>query len=458
MLTISIIVYLLGTLTVGYFAGKLVKGSKDFILAGRSLPLFLSASALFATWFGSETILGASSEFAKHGFPGIIEDPFGGALCLILFGVFFARPLYKMNLLTIGDLFKQKYGRKTELLAAVFLVPSYFSWITAQLVALGILLNTITGLDVFTGMILSAIIVTTYTTFGGMWAVSITDFIQSIIIVVGLLTLSVLLYRSSDGLNSTILETPQGFFNLLPEEWSFDGIMLYFTAWITIGLGSIPSQDIFQRAMSAKNADTASRSSILGGILYLFIAMLPLYIILAGRSIYPDTINGDSIQQALPTIVMNHSPVLVQILFLGALLSAIMSTTSAAILAPASVLSENLLKPLLKDKFTDKQFLILLRLCVVVIALVATLMGKFRTNIYELVGESSALTLVSLFIPMCAAIYHKNTSKGAAIWSMLTGMAVWMICTIMETDTPAALAGLVASLSAYILAHLALKK
>src|SRR5260370_18535613 len=124
------------------------------MLAGRSLPIVLSSAALFATWFGSETVFGASSEFLNHGLFGVIEDPFGAALCLVLFGVFFARKLYTMNLLTLGDFFKIRYGRRTELIASAFLAPPYVGYIAAQLVAMGIILKVVTGLDVWQGVVI----------------------------------------------------------------------------------------------------------------------------------------------------------------------------------------------------------------------------------------------------------------------------------------------------------------
>ena len=108
------------------------------MLAGRSLPISLSVAALFATWFGSETVFGASSEFLKGGLYGVIEDPFGAALCLVLFGLFFARKLYDLNLLTLGDYFKVRYGKKIELVAAAFLAPPYVGYIAAQLVTMSL--------------------------------------------------------------------------------------------------------------------------------------------------------------------------------------------------------------------------------------------------------------------------------------------------------------------------------
>jgi solute:Na+ symporter, SSS family len=187
LLLTSIILYLLATIAIGYWASRRVKSSGDFMLAGRSLPLLLSSSALFATWFGSETVFGASSEFLKGGLLGVIEDPFGAALCLLLFGLFFARKLYTMNLLTLGDFFKVRYGAMTERIASVFLVPSYVGYIAAQLVAMGLILNAVTGFAIWQGVVVSAMVVTAYTYIGGMWAISITDFIQSIIIIVGYL-------------------------------------------------------------------------------------------------------------------------------------------------------------------------------------------------------------------------------------------------------------------------------
>ncbi|MDQ2656821.1 MAG: sodium:solute symporter, partial [Bacteroidota bacterium] len=139
MLLTAIIAYLVLTILVGFWASRKVSTSKDYMLAGRSLPLWLGASALFATWFGSETVFGASSEFLKGGLYHVIEDPFGASLCLFLFGMFFARRLYNLRLLTLGDFFKVRYGKNTELVASLFLAPPYLGYIAAQLVAMGLI-------------------------------------------------------------------------------------------------------------------------------------------------------------------------------------------------------------------------------------------------------------------------------------------------------------------------------
>ena len=244
------------------------------MLAGRSLPVMLSSAALFATWFGSETVFGASSEFLKGGLYSVIEDPFGAALCLVLFGLFFARKLYNMNLLTLGDFFKIRFGARAELIASIFLAPPYAGYIAAQLVAMGLILHVVTGLAVWQGVLISAGVVTFYTYVGGMWAISITDFIQSIIIILGLLVLAVVLSDQAGGMMKVIQNVHPENFRFLPApEWK--EVISYLAAWSVLGLGSIPSQDVFQRAMSSGSAQTAVRSCYYAAILYLTVRCYP---------------------------------------------------------------------------------------------------------------------------------------------------------------------------------------
>jgi len=404
------------------------------MLAGRSLPLTLSSAALFATWFGSETVFGASSEFLKGGLYGVIEDPFGAALCLLLFGLFFARKLYNMNLLTLGDFFKVKYGKKIELVASAFLALPYVGYIAAQLVAMGLILNVVTGMVVWEGVVISAFVVTLYTYVGGMWAISITDFIQSIIIIVGLLVLAIVLADKAGGVGVVMEGMPEENFRFLPSP-NIKEVVSYVAAWCVLGLGSIPSQDVFQRAMSSGSARTAVWSSYIAALLYLTIAMLPLFISLCIKHLYPQELFGDT-QLALPEMVLRHTYLPIQILFFGSLLSAIMSTTSSAILAPAAIFSENLVKPLLGHKFSDKQLLVLTKASVLIFSVIATLMACMRSNIYELVRESSVLSLVSLFVPMCLGLYWKKASAAGAFLSMVLGMITWIIFEVFKTDWP----------------------
>lgn len=394
------------------------------MLAGRSLPVFLSSSALFATWFGSETVFGASSEFMKGGLYAVIEDPFGAALCLVLFGSFFARKLYNMNLLTLGDYFRTRFGRNVELVSSAFMALPYVGYIAAQLVAMGLIVNVVSGLDVWIGVVACAVVVTSYTYIGGMWAISITDFVQSILIIVGLLILAFVLANKAGGFMVVFEEVHPENFRFFPRaDWK--DITAYIAAWSVLGLGSIPSQDVFQRSMSSRSADTAVQSCYYAAILYLTVAMIPLFISLCTKHLYPDQQYADT-QLALPNMVIQHTGLAVQVLFFGSLLSAIMSTTSSAILAPAAIFSENLVRPMLRIELTDHQMLLLTRASVLLFGSLAIGMALWRTNIYHLVGESSVLSLVTLLAPLTFGVYWKKASSSGAMISMITGLGAWI--------------------------------
>jgi Na+/proline symporter len=328
-----------------------------------------------------------------------------------------------MNLLTLGDYFKVRYGQKTELIASALMVPSYFGYIAGQLVALGLIINVVTGLEVWQGIVCSAAIVTLYTFIGGMWAISITDFVQSILIILGLIVLMVILSGKAGGVMKVIEMAPPDAFKFFPERNAVS-VITYMAAWSVLGLGSIPSQDIFQRVMSSGSEKIAVRSCFYSAFFYITIALIPLYISLCVKILYPEAMEGDT-QLTLPLMVLDHTVLPVQILFFGSLLSAIMSTTSSSILAPAAVLTENIIKPLMKKKPTDRHFLLLTRIAIVLVSMVATLLACVKSNIYELVGGASIFSLVSLFVPLILGLYWKRGSAAGAILSMFTGMITW---------------------------------
>lgn len=450
MLLLFVILYLLATLAVGAYASRWVKTAGDFAVAGRRLPVFMVTCGLFATWFGSETVMGASSEFIAKGALGVIEDPFGAALCLLLVGVFYARPLHKLNLLTFSDYFRIRFGKPAEWVSAIFMIPSYFSWIAAQLVAMALLLQILADIPFFWGVSICTAVVVFYTYIGGMWSVSVTDTLQTVIIIAGMIVLTVVILDKAGGFTAVNARVPAEFWRLIPEENSMKSWLTYVAAWITIGLGSIPQQDIFQRVMSARSAKTAVISSLLASFMYFTIACLPLIIGLCGIQLYPALLQGDT-QMAIPLLVLEHMGTGMQILTFGALLSAILSTCSGAVLAPSTVLAENLIRPLYGHKISDKTLLKTMRYSVILVAAISMGLALNKKHIFELVAESSALSLVALFVPLTAGLYWKRASLQGATFSMIAGIAVWSYFEFFPGDYPSLIWGLLASISGMVL-------
>lgn len=444
-----IIGYLFITIAIGVYAAKKVKNSKDFILAGRSLPLPISTAALFATWFGSETILGSSVEFAKGGFLAVIQDPFGGALCLFLLGLIFAKYLYRMQILTFGDFYRNRYGKKMEFIAGICLIFSYFGWVAAQFVALGIMVQILFGINQFTAIVIGACLVVFYTYLGGMWSVSLTDFFQSISIIIGLVFV---LYELNGvkSIWSSIQEKPDGFFRFFPES-NFHAWTLYLSAWMVVGFGSLPQQDIFQRVMSAKSEKVAIRASYLSSVFYLLFALIPLFLGLHAKSLIPNfDLNSETGQLLIPTMISKFSSPWIQVLFFSALISAILSTASGAILAPSSILSENILKYAFKD-MDDKKLLLLSRTSVLIIAGISFLLAVGKPSIYALVEDSGGISLVTLFIPMVFGLMSQKADERSALFSLLVGIVTWLILEVYGDDMTSHFYGTIASLIAILI-------
>jgi len=259
---------------------------------------------------------------------------------------------------------------------------------------------------------------------GGMWAVAITDFVQTIAIIVGLLVLATSMVIQVGGFDKMMAAAPPRFFQFFPDPKPTE-VVQWFAAWMTIGLGSIPQQDVFQRVMAAKSVRSSVRACYTSSFMYLSVAMLPLLICYCARLLHPELLEGDA-QMLIPNMVLRYSSPAMQIFFFGALISAILSTCSGALLAPATVIGENLVRPLFRH-LTDAQLLRVMRISLVGVGIVTGGMALSRDNIFELVGESSAFSLVSLFVPLMAGLYWKKATGIGAVASMMAGLGVWVL-------------------------------
>jgi SSS family transporter len=457
-----VIAYLLVTIAIGLVAAKRVKTSADFAIAGRHLPLAMIVTTTFATWFGSETVLGIPAKFVNSGLGGVVEDPFGAGSCLILVGLFFAAKLYRMNLLTISDYYRERYGRSVEIMCSIIIMTSYLGWVSAQVTALGLVFNLLSGgvISMPVGMVIGVVSILAYTLFGGMWSVAITDFIQMIILVVGLATLAVFAGEQAGGADKVIaLAVSQDMFKFFPEP-NLKEILFFVAAAITIMFGSIPQQDVFQRVMSANSMGAATKGPIIGGICYILFAFVPMFLVVSALIIMPEKaaqLIEDDPQKVLPTLVMEHMPFIMQVLFFGALLSAIKSCASATLLAPSVTFTENIWRQFHPHQ-SDKQALLAMRITVLVFSglVLVYAISMQGSSIYEMVSGAYQVTLVGAFIPLLFGLYWQKATTQGAIFSIVLGLLTWLLFLMSPAgeEFPAQLAGVLASLAGMLLGSL----
>jgi SSS family transporter len=453
MLLGLVFTYLLVTIAIGLFAARRVHNTADFAIAGRHLPLVMIITTTFATWFGSETVMGVPAKFVHSGMRGIVEDPLGSGMCLVLVGLFFASRLYRMTLLTLSDYYRQRYGRAVELWCSLLIMLSYLGWVAAQVTALGIVFNTLSSgaISVSWGMIIGVVSILAYTLYGGMWSVAVTDFIQMIILVVGLTILAVYASIHAGGVGHVIsYASSRDMFRFLPEP-NMKDISFFIAAAITMMLGSIPQQDVFQRVMSAKDLRAATHGPIIGGVCYILFAFIPIFLVVSAFHIMPEEaarLLEEDPQKILPTLVMRHMPFVMQVLFFGALLSAIKSCASATLLAPSVTFTENIWSAISPFK-DDHAKLSAMRITVLCFsgAVLAYSMFMHGTPIYELVSGAYQVTLVGAFVPLLAGLYWERASTQGALCSIGLGLTGWVLflATPFGELFPAQLVGLLAA-------------
>ena len=463
MLIWFVVAYLLVSIAIGLLAARNVHSSKDYAIAGRHLPLPVVMATVFATWFGAEAVFGVSATFVREGLTGVAADPFGSSMCLILAGIFFSSRLYKLNILTLGDFYRIRYNRSVEILTTIAIVISYMGWVAAQIKALGLIFNLISDgyISEQAGMILGTAIVLTYTTLGGMLSVAILDFVQMIVVIAGLLYIATLVSGQTGGISPVIEHARNaGKLDFFPQSTSWSVWLTFLGGWLTMMLGSIPQQDVFQRITSARTANIALWGSLLGASIYFCFTFVPMFIAYAATLIDPaifGTLVETDSQRVLPTLVLTHTPLLAQAIFFGAVLSAIMSCSSATLLAPSVTFAENVIKGYIPD-MNDHTFLRVMRLCLVGFAAMVLFYAlNSELSIFGMVESAYKITLAGAFVPLLFGAFWKRATSQGALAAIIFGIGSWVLVEVMVGEAslvPAQLLGLCISAIAMVIGSL----
>ena len=455
MLLALVALYIAASVAVGLYAATRVRSASDFAVAGKRFGAPIVAATVFATWFGAETVLGIPATFLKEGLRGLVADPFASVGCLVLVGLVFARPLFRLDILTLGDFLRQRFDRKTDVAVSLCIAFSYLGWIAAQLVALGLVFEVLSGgaIDINTGIVAGAAIVLLYTMAGGMWSVALTDFFQAVMIIGGMGYVAWVVGDLAGGparVWESVASTDR--LRVLPEG-DARSILAWVSAALIVFFGSVPQQDVLQRIKSARDERAAVAGSLAGGIVYFFIALVPIYLVCSAALIDAPLVErlvAKDYQLILPTLIVERTPLVVQALFFGALVSAILSTAGGALLAPAVVIAESVMRPLARPT-TDREVLRIMRAAVFLLAVAVTVMALTSTmSIYQLVNESGKVVLVSSFVPLAAGLFWKRATTRGAHLAIAAGLAVWIALEALAPEAllPPALAGLIASAAA----------
>lgn len=422
---------------VGYWASRHVGNAADFIVAGRGMPIYMTSASIMATWFAAETLMGASAHGYLNGFQGVIFDPFGAVLCLVVSGLFFIRLMRRARYLTVVDFFEKRFGREAGLIGSFVQIVAYLVWTAAQFVAGSVVVHSLLGWPHWVGVVLVGVIVTGYTTMGGMLADTLLDFIQMFFTAGGISIVFAYMLDAVGGVSGMLahggsryvhdpfalfpLSEPHGYLGYTGHM----GFFYWLAAWLTIGLGSVATQDLMQRSMSARNEATSVWGSYFAAVLYfVFGVMSPLIGIMLHK--LDPNIPEKQVEGLLVMVSATYLPVWLNVLFIAALTSAMMSTSDSAILAGASVFTENVL-PHLSGHVNEVEKLRWTRRMVVIIGAACIGIALVIGETYRLALMAWSVLLVGMFVPFAFGMYWHKANRSGALASIVGGIVTWVV-------------------------------
>ncbi len=426
---IAVIVYSIGMLIIGWLSKERIRNMADYIVAGRRLGFWLAYGTITATWFCAGTVLGGAAMTYSFGVRGVIMDPIGASVCLILFSLFFASILRKLKYLTIADFFRVKYGRTMEVVSSAIQVLAYIGWLGGLLVAYSAVFQVLLGLTFEQGVLLGTVVTVAYTFLGGMWSVTLTDFVQMMLLLAGLIIMVPYVISAAGGWGAVTTQIPADAYSILPGE-NFEylgyvgmiGLAYYIASWMNQAIGSLSCQDLVQRSLAAKDEKTAKYASFAAGITYATLGMIGPLIGIWARLIITDIEDPNLV---IPTLALNLLPAPLFTLLTVGLIALIMSSADSSLIIPPSVIVNNLI-PMIRPNMDDKTKVLLTRILVLVTAFVSLAIALWAATIYFLTQIAWYLILFVQAIPFIFGIYWRKANRTGAIASVITNVALWI--------------------------------
>ena len=436
-----ILLYILSQLVLAFWFSRRNRNEEDYLLAGRSLGPWLGTFSVFATWFGAETCIGAAGEAYQHGLSGVISDPFGYTLGIVITGLFFAATLWKRGLVTLADLFKQRYGGGVERFASIIMIPGSVLWAAAQIRAFGQVLASASELGLLAAITLAAAVVIAYTAVGGMWADAITDLMQGIVLILGVLALFAI-FVALGGVQ-VLAELPAQRTDFLHERSIWDTLD---TLAIPI-FSTIAAQELASRVLAMRGATLARNATIGAGLMYFAVGSVPVMLGLGAAAFIGE---GREPEQVLALFAQERMPQPLYILFLGALVSAILSTLSGALLVAGSLAAHNIYAPL-KKNLSDAAKLRANRVAVIAFGVIAYCIALSSESVYELVQEASGLGSSGVLVMMLFALWGGRIGGPASGYAaLIAGTGVYLFAKHVLGYEQPYLLSLAAALASYL--------
>jgi SSS family transporter len=436
--------YILVQLGIGVYVSRRIATEDDYLVAGRSLGPWVATFTVFATWFGAETCIGAAGAVYERGLAGGSHDPFGYAICVILTGLIFAVPLWRLKLTTLADVFRLRFATSVERLAVVLMVPTSLFWAAAQIRAFGQVLSHASGFEVEATITLAAVVVIAYTMFGGLLADAWTDLVQGIALILGLVAICWMVLRT-EGLDLFAAVDP-ALLNPLGSESR--PLLEIVEDWTVPVIGSMVAAELVARILATRSARVARNATVVAGMSYFVIGLMPVGLGLVGATLVPGLAEPE---QILPELAQRYLPTLLYVVFAGGLVSAILSTVDSALLMASALVSHNVIVQMRPD-LGERAKVRIARVGVAVFGTLAYVMALRAEAVYALVEEASSFGSAGIVTVVFFGLFTRIGGTGSAMAALLAGVGTWIFGAYLAGWPYPYLTSLAVAVGAYLLA------
>jgi SSS family transporter len=418
---IGVFAYVLVQFSIGVWVSRWVKTNTDFIIAGRTLGLGLVSFSVYATFFGAEAIVATAGSVYLEGLAGSRIDPFGYAAAIVLVGLVFAVPLWRRGLITFADLLRERYSPAVEKLVVLVLLPGSMFWAAAQIRSFGQVMTATAGVNVTVAISVATALVVGYSVLGGLLADAWTDLVQGLSIILGLVVLTVIVVSQVGGLGAA-------FDKVEPERLQAfalgDGGLLPLIESLAIPIcGTVVAVELISRILGARTAGIAATGAVLGGVIYLLVGLIPVFLGLVGPQFVPQL---DEAEQIVPRLAEVHMPGLLYMMFAGAIISAILSTIDSVLLASAAQVSHNIIEKLMPT-LGERGRLLSTRITLVALAVVAFAIALQAERVKELVELASAAGSAGVFVVAVFGLFTRFGGPLSALATVVMGAGAWLV-------------------------------
>lgn len=447
-------IYMAIMIAIGLYGSRKTQSLTDFVVAGRKMPFWLCSTSIFATWFGSGTMMGAATAAYEGDTLLMIGEPFGSGLALLLSGLFFARLYRRTRRLTWPEFFESRYGKLAGAFASVADIAAHVIWLGGVLFTFGVLLESLAGMPMAVGIFGGLLVIVVYTMIGGMWAVALTDFIQMLVFVFGMFVLLYFVLEDAGGWSTVVAQLPEHSFRLMPLEHTFANWIAHIHVWMALGVAAVASSSIIQRALSARTEAVAQNSFYLAAFAYVTIGLVPLMLGFTASVTMPGLEDSNAV---LTDLAFEHLHPIFVAVFVGAIVSAILSTSDSILLGVSAIVSTNLL-PLVKHQPSEKLRLQVARFAIPVCGLLATYIAFNADRVVQVLIDSAAVLLAGIIVPFVLCFWWGKANRLGALAGMFGGVFAWMLASVLGTAIPPDLIGFGVSAVAMVLVTLLTQK